>query len=264
MLHSYKVVMCGKRYPHNWKRCPFAHDGEAARRRDPRTHSYSDVMCPEARKGQTCPRGDSCPFTHSLFEYWLLPSRFKTQLCSKRSACRRPFCFFAHDEAELREPGVEDDLLFGPLGPIDKREGFSALHDSCASYHSFTAGSEGAHCTPDGAKSLAPAVSASDCFYPQSSWESPEQSVSSMLPESLLSIMEQEVNKTSSYPDPVALDQLQQAQIILDNLQISGQAVQSQPQPFQSYQQPVVLPSAQILKSLWSGRSYTGGFFHDS
>eukprot|EP00878_Enallax_costatus_P005251 GHUV01005518.1.p1 GENE.GHUV01005518.1~~GHUV01005518.1.p1 ORF type:complete len:467 (+),score=193.09 GHUV01005518.1:456-1856(+) len=51
-----------------------------------------------------CARGDACPYSHGVFEQWLHPSRFRTQLCSFGSACRRPICFFAHSVNELRVP----------------------------------------------------------------------------------------------------------------------------------------------------------------
>lgn len=31
-----------------------------------------------------------------LFEYWLHPKRYKTELCLFRANCDRPVCFFAH------------------------------------------------------------------------------------------------------------------------------------------------------------------------
>lgn len=35
---------------HDWTECPFAHNGEKARRRDPRKWSYSSQACPSFRK----------------------------------------------------------------------------------------------------------------------------------------------------------------------------------------------------------------------
>lgn len=59
--------MCSKRYSHDWQSCPYAHPGERAARRDPRT--YAAEACPAIKDGQ-CPLGDACPYAHNLFEYW--------------------------------------------------------------------------------------------------------------------------------------------------------------------------------------------------
>lgn len=42
-----------------------------------------------------------------MFECWLHPSRYRTQLCTDGTNCKRRVCFFAHVESELRHP--EDD-----------------------------------------------------------------------------------------------------------------------------------------------------------
>lgn len=85
--------------------------GETARRRDPRTHAYRAVPCPHIKmvssqrwisllsfvlsspcsqrtsigccivmcfQKKVCPMGDSCPWSHSVFEHWLHPSRCVT------------------------------------------------------------------------------------------------------------------------------------------------------------------------------------------
>jgi hypothetical protein len=51
---------------------------------------------------QKCPFGTACKYAHGHFELWLHPGRFRTKLCSLGGNCRRPVCFFAHSEAELR------------------------------------------------------------------------------------------------------------------------------------------------------------------
>eukprot|EP00879_Flechtneria_rotunda_P008120 GHRR01008505.1.p2 GENE.GHRR01008505.1~~GHRR01008505.1.p2 ORF type:complete len:390 (+),score=185.89 GHRR01008505.1:720-1889(+) len=65
---------------------------------------YSAEPCPDARKSDKCARGDLCPYSHGVFEQWLHPSRYRTQLCSFGTACKRPVCFFAHTVQELRVP----------------------------------------------------------------------------------------------------------------------------------------------------------------
>ncbi|KAI8464311.1 MAG: hypothetical protein J3K34DRAFT_461990 [Monoraphidium minutum] len=101
-MYAFKILPCARRTSHDWTTCPFAHPGEKARRRDPRLFSYLAVPCPDVKQNQPCPRGDSCQYAHSVFEYWLHPSRYRTQLCQNGANCRRTVCFFAHALPELR------------------------------------------------------------------------------------------------------------------------------------------------------------------
>lgn len=98
-----QVLRCSKRYAHDWRACPFAHPTENARRRDPREFKYCSVACPDYKQG-LCIRGDGCPYAHGIFECWLHPSRYRTQLCKDGARCRRPVCFFAHSVEDLRQP----------------------------------------------------------------------------------------------------------------------------------------------------------------
>ncbi|GMH41603.1 hypothetical protein BSKO_09513 [Bryopsis sp. KO-2023] len=100
-MYCFKVLPCSKHYCHDWTECPFAHPGEKARRRDPRVFPHVGIECPQ---GASCPRGDLCPFAHNVFECWLHPTRYRTQLCNEPASCRRKVCFFAHTVEELREP----------------------------------------------------------------------------------------------------------------------------------------------------------------
>lgn len=81
--HRHPQSRCPKAKPHDWTQCPFAHPGEKAKRRDPRRFSYSGSACPEFRKAGVCSRGDACPLAHGVFETWLHPTRYKTQVCCK-------------------------------------------------------------------------------------------------------------------------------------------------------------------------------------
>lgn len=105
-MFCFKILPCSKRCAHDWTTCPFAHPGEKARRRDPRTHAYLAIPCPEVKANQACPRGDACQYSHSVFEFWAHPARYRTQLCQNGTSCRRSVCFFAHTLAELRVPGA--------------------------------------------------------------------------------------------------------------------------------------------------------------
>lgn len=49
-------------------------------------------------------RGDACPYSHGVYECWLHPAKYRTQLCKEGPACRRPVCFFAHSVGDLRQP----------------------------------------------------------------------------------------------------------------------------------------------------------------
>lgn len=106
-MFCFKVLPCSKRYCHDWTVCPFSHPGEKAKRRDPRVYTYTGIACTEMKKNLQCPRGDSCPYAHNVFEYWLHPSRYRTQLCNDGISCNRKVCFFAHTVEELRVPSCK-------------------------------------------------------------------------------------------------------------------------------------------------------------
>ena len=102
-MFEFKVRRCSRTRAHDWTECPYTHPGEKARRRDPRRFHYGGAACPEFRKG-SCPRGDACEYAHGVFECWLHPSRYRTQLCKDGSRCGRRACFFAHAPNQLRPP----------------------------------------------------------------------------------------------------------------------------------------------------------------
>jgi hypothetical protein len=104
-MYHYKIILCTKDHSHDWGACPYAHEKENARRRDPSKFKYSSCICPNAKKPEGCPNGVACPYAHTLFEYWLHPQRFRTQMCRSGAKCQRSLCFFAHSAAELRSPG---------------------------------------------------------------------------------------------------------------------------------------------------------------
>lgn len=72
----------------------------------------------------TCAFGDHCPYAHNVFEYWLHPTRYRTQLCNDGSNCRRKICFFAHSLDELRVPACK---------PFVSPEGLAAAAAAAAS-----------------------------------------------------------------------------------------------------------------------------------
>ena len=113
-MYSFKVVKCPRSRAHDWTECPFAHPGEKARRRDPRKYNYSGNACPDFRKG-SCKRGDACEHAHGVFECWLHPSRYRTQLCKDGTACTRKVCFFAHRLEELRAPSFQWSNSYGDI-----------------------------------------------------------------------------------------------------------------------------------------------------
>lgn len=164
-----QVALCPKPYSHDWGACPYAHEKENARRRDPLKFQYSSCICPNSGKGAECSNGLACQYSHTvshllctgnatlpvpsssqdslcimvvllwlstaaaetavpgsqhnrywpiliqcvpacvpsivqLFEYWLHPMRYRTQMCRSGAGCNRSLCFFAHSQAELRAP----------------------------------------------------------------------------------------------------------------------------------------------------------------
>ena len=71
------------------------------------------LPCPQG----TCKRGDACSYAHGVFECWLHPSRYRTQLCKEGAACRRSVCFLAHSVEQLREPTMTAPGVCTPLRP---------------------------------------------------------------------------------------------------------------------------------------------------
>ncbi|XP_077220791.1 zinc finger CCCH domain-containing protein 2-like [Tasmannia lanceolata] len=100
-IYEFKVRRCMRGRSHDWTECPFAHPGEKARRRDPRRYHYSGNICTDFRKG-ACRKGDTCEFSHGVFECWLHPARYRTEPCKDGRNCKRKVCFFAHTPRELR------------------------------------------------------------------------------------------------------------------------------------------------------------------
>uniref|UniRef100_A0A061S1L3 Cys3his zinc finger protein atcth n=1 Tax=Tetraselmis sp. GSL018 TaxID=582737 RepID=A0A061S1L3_9CHLO len=121
-MYEFKVKRCPRARPHDWTLCPFAHPGEKAKRRDPRICSYTGAACPDFRKG-FCKRGDSCHFAHGVFECWLHPSRYRTQMCTDGTDCKRRVCFFAHSESEIRTPADDCFAGSGDLPRGDSQKG---------------------------------------------------------------------------------------------------------------------------------------------
>ncbi|XP_059627044.1 zinc finger CCCH domain-containing protein 54 [Cornus florida] len=100
-MYCYKIKPCSRTRSHDWTLCPFAHNGEKARRRDPRRYNYAAIACPDFKNGE-CMKGDACPYAHGVFEYWLHPGKYRTRLCNAGKFCQRKVCFFAHSPEELR------------------------------------------------------------------------------------------------------------------------------------------------------------------
>ncbi|KAI3430338.1 hypothetical protein D9Q98_004933 [Chlorella vulgaris] len=102
MMHAFKVVPCVREDQHAWLACPFRHSSEALCRRDPRLHT--GVACPNMKQTGCCKMGEACSYAHNVLEYWLHPTRYRTQLCERGADCERNVCFFAHSADQLRAP----------------------------------------------------------------------------------------------------------------------------------------------------------------
>jgi len=116
-MYVFKVVHCSKQFVHDWKECPYAHEGETARRRHPSQHTAQP--CPDFKSTKSCPRSDRCQMAHGPWEAGLHPDAFRTNLCAYGRNCQRRMCFFAHDIEELRspQPGSMQQLAM-KLGPL--------------------------------------------------------------------------------------------------------------------------------------------------
>lgn len=65
---------------------------------------YLAEACPDYKLHGFCALGNECPFAHGVFEINLHPSKYRTQMCVEGCKCTRKMCFFAHNEAQLRQP----------------------------------------------------------------------------------------------------------------------------------------------------------------
>ncbi|KAK3261313.1 hypothetical protein CYMTET_29776 [Cymbomonas tetramitiformis] len=140
-MYEFKVRRCSKMHAHDWTECPFTHPGEKARRRDPRRFHYTGNACPDFRKG-SCRRGDACEFSHGVFECWLHPSRYRTQLCKDGTSCGRRVCFFAHSPPELRTPSDDQSGSSSPISTQDMAAFSPApLHEIDDAFASLSMGS---------------------------------------------------------------------------------------------------------------------------
>lgn len=102
-MYVFKVVHCSKQFVHDWKECPYAHEGETARRRHPSQHTAQP--CPDFKSTKQCPRcvnlavspsdcalhevniwfvprGEKCQMAHGPWEAGLHPDAFRTNLCA--------------------------------------------------------------------------------------------------------------------------------------------------------------------------------------
>ena len=67
--------------------------------------SHPHLSCTQRQSLCSCMlQGDSCTYSHGVYECWLHPAKYRTQLCKDGGQCRRPVCFFAHSVPELRSP----------------------------------------------------------------------------------------------------------------------------------------------------------------
>eukprot|EP00775_Hariotina_reticulata_P001762 gene1762-2102_t len=88
MMYAFKVDDCKRLDKHPRGSCPFAHPGDVARRRHP--SRYQALLCPEIRAKKVCPRLEECQCSHSAFEFWLHPDRYRTSMCERGTRCNRP------------------------------------------------------------------------------------------------------------------------------------------------------------------------------
>lgn len=100
----------------------------------------------------TCKRGDACPYAHGVFECWLHPCKYRTQLCKDGTSCTRRVCFFAHTLPELRAAEPE-----GPSTPSQPANVAPPSPSSCCSSEGRSAGT-----SPSDRSMLSACGSASD------------------------------------------------------------------------------------------------------
>lgn len=107
--------------------------------------------------------GETCPYSHGVFEVNLHPCKYRTEFCRDGPNCTRSVCFFAHHQHELRKPltdccptpeefaaaeGVRAQQVKAALAPNSAIQGMidTALQDAIPQLHSAggTAAAQGA------------------------------------------------------------------------------------------------------------------------
>ena len=68
-------------------------------------------------------RGDNCPYAHNVFEYWLHPTRYRTQLCNDMEKCNRKVSLAFPDVCTRRSGRYSHSL---------------GITCSCATWHACT------------------------------------------------------------------------------------------------------------------------------
>jgi hypothetical protein len=61
-MYAFKLRLCSDLHPHDWTLCPYAHEGEVARRRNPAYHSVS-CKAPRAASSTGSQLADFCVLT---------------------------------------------------------------------------------------------------------------------------------------------------------------------------------------------------------
>ncbi|XP_064121356.1 uncharacterized protein LOC135225796 [Macrobrachium nipponense] len=97
---TYKISRC------KVKNCKFkevciGYHNSSDRRRDPAVHVYRPILCKDISYGSSskCPKGDTCPLSHSSFEVRYHPNIYKMYNCKafKEGYCeKREFCEYIH------------------------------------------------------------------------------------------------------------------------------------------------------------------------
>lgn len=97
--------------------------------------------------------GETCPYSHGVFEVNLHPCKYRTEFCRDGPNCTRSVCFFAHHQHELRKPltdccptpeefaaaeGVRAQQVKAALAPNSAIQGMidTALQDAIPQLHS--------------------------------------------------------------------------------------------------------------------------------
>ena len=98
-VHSYTGIACPnmKKVRHLMPCCPLLAGSKMGFCLPvPAVYWFCEPLCMRAGsivdmslQDQACVRGDSCPYAHNVFEYWLHPTRYRTQLCNDMEKCNR-------------------------------------------------------------------------------------------------------------------------------------------------------------------------------
>ena len=139
VLMTYKTRKCSLKEKHDRVACYDYHLRSDRRRNPCGLIKYSCIRCPHETKMEMCGDGDECLMSHSDSEVAYHPDTFKITMCTKGAdggICseKKNLCIYAHDEEDLREPGIHLPTPAGSVKVVDTESIGGSLAEQSATW----------------------------------------------------------------------------------------------------------------------------------